>query len=250
MRSRRSSSWRARSDPVRGRRRALAEEVGYWEGWLSTGGGTWPGDFAYRFAADAEVEDSLLRALLGVMKNQAVSILDVGAGPVTTVGRRFDGAPLTVVAVDPLADEYNRLLAKAGRVPPVRTAQVPGERLLDHFGHDRFDIAYSRNALDHSIDPVPIIEQMLAVVRPGGYVVLRHARNEAIKESYVQLHQWNFDEREGQLVIWRVNHETNVSEALAGRAEVTCHREPGGRPDEAITPGDYGWVVCVIRKLG
>jgi SAM-dependent methyltransferase len=227
---------------VRGRRRALREEVDYWRQWLAARGGKYAEEYAYRFDAHAEVADPALRKVLSDIPQREVSILDVGAGPASTVGCRFPGKALTVVAVDPLARHYDRLLATARVVPPVRTQRVAGEELVQRFGPAHFDIAYSRNALDHAVDPAVIVERMLEVVRPGGHVVLRHVRNEAIREAYVQLHQWNLDERHGQFVIWRAGHETNVSEALAGRAEVTCSTEPCRE-----LPGEE-WLVCVIRK--
>jgi hypothetical protein len=64
-------------------------------------------------------------------------------------------------------------------------------------------VAFARNALDHALDPLPIIHNMVAVVRPGCYVVLRHAVNEAVTEDYEQLHQWTFDERDGRCIVWR-----------------------------------------------
>jgi SAM-dependent methyltransferase len=245
--SRRSGAWRTRRDPVRGRRRALKEEIGYWAEWLSTGGGKYAEEYAYRFDPTAEVADSALREVLATMPQQDVSILDVGAGPASTVGCRFPGKALAVVAVDPLADSYNRLIDKARVVPPVRTERLEGERLVARFGCDRFHVAYSRNALDHAVDPTLIVEQMLTVVRPGGYVVLRHVRNEAVRQAYVQLHQWNFDRRDGQFVIWRAGQETSVTEALAGRAEVTCRSEPLDEAAATVAEGD--WIVCLIRKL-
>jgi hypothetical protein len=124
----------------------------------------------------------------------------------------------------------------------VRARPVPGERLIDHFGPDRFDVAYSRNALDHAVDPVLIVENMLGVVRSGGHVVLRHMRNEGVRQSYVQLHQWNFDERGGHLIVWRPGWETDLNERLSARAEVKCHLEPTGEADDE-------WVVCVLRKF-
>jgi SAM-dependent methyltransferase len=248
LRKQRRRTWRRRADPVRGRRRALAEEVDYWEHWLSTRGGAWAADYSYRFNPNAEVADPLLRDALEAMNQAEVSILDVGAGPVSTVGYRFEGAPISLVAVDPLASRYNRLIDRSGAIPPVRTEELKGEQLLRRFEPGHFDIAYSRNALDHAVDPLLIIEQMLAVVRPGGRVVLRHARNEAVKESYVQLHQWNFEERRGQLIVWSPHHETNVSQVLADRAEVVCLREPGDA--DAPVEDDPGWVVCMITKLG
>jgi hypothetical protein len=161
VRLRRARPWRQRSDPVRGRRRALGEELGYWRDWIENRGGRWGEDYAYRFDPDAEVEDPLLRGVLAELNAPDLSILDVGAGPVSFVGRRYEGARLTVVAVDPLADRYNRLLAAAHLDPPVRTEPLEGERLLERFGQGAFDVAYARNALDHAVDPVLIIEQSL-----------------------------------------------------------------------------------------
>jgi SAM-dependent methyltransferase len=247
VRLRRTGGWRVRSDPVRGRRQALREEAGYWRDWIRDRGGRWHADFDYRFDPEAEVEDGALRSVLNEAGADAC-ILDVGAGPVTSVGSRYEGVPLKVVAVDPLADEYNRLLASAGLEPPIRTEQVEGERLLSRFGAEAFHIAYARNALDHAVDPVVIIEQMLAVLRPGGYVVLRHRTDEAIQQKYVQLHQWNFAAREGRLIVWRPGSETDISAQLTSRAEVRCYQEatdPGAKADEA----DPGWCVCLIRKL-
>jgi SAM-dependent methyltransferase len=209
-------------------------------------GGDYGEEFAYRFDPAAEVEDPMLREVLARMPQQDVTILDVGAGPASTVGRRFGETSLEVVAVDPLADRYNRILDDAGLIPPVRTEALEGERLLERFGPDGFDIAYSRNALDHAIDPVLIVEQMVAVVRRGGYVLLRHARNEAVHQDYVQLHQWNFDEREGDFIVWRGHEETNVTERLAGRAELTCRRDLGEEEDPSEE--EFGWIVCVISK--
>ena len=234
---RRRREWRRRDDPVCGRRRALREEVDYWADWIEARGGKFAGEFAYRFDPEAEVVDRALREVLAFTTDH-VTILDVGAGPASMVGCRFQGRSLDVVAVDPLADKYNLLLEDAGLAPPIRTEPVEGEKLVEHFGRDRFDVAYSRNALDHTVDPVIVVEQMLAVTRPGGYLVFRHGRREAISESYVQLHQWNLDELDGDFLIWRPGTETNMTKALAARAHVRCWIE-----DE-----DGDTVVTVIRK--
>jgi hypothetical protein len=74
---------------------------------------------------------------------------DTGSGVGVTT--RF--VAVGVRAVDPLANKYNRLLEDAGLAPTIRTEAVDGEKLVERFGRDRFDIAYSRNALDHTADP-------------------------------------------------------------------------------------------------
>jgi 2-polyprenyl-3-methyl-5-hydroxy-6-metoxy-1,4-benzoquinol methylase len=99
---------------------------------------------------------------------------------------------------------------------------VAGEELLEHFGSRRFDIAYATNALDHSADPVAIISNMVALVRPGGAVLLRHKRNEGQSARYGGLHQWNFDVAEDRLVLWNDAFRVDVGRALGARVAATA----------------------------
>jgi SAM-dependent methyltransferase len=199
-------------------------EVDFWAGWLVGAPGTeeWASDREARLAPDTEIVDPVVRAELERNPAEEISILDVGAGPVTKLGFRYPGKKLTIVAVDPLADEYDRLLHDAGLEPPVRTIRVAGEALLEHFGSRTFDIAYATNALDHSADPFTIISNMVAVVRPGGVVLLRHKRNEGESARYGGLHQWNFDVVDDSLLVWNDAVEVNVGAALEGRAVATA----------------------------
>lgn len=196
-------------------------EIDFWAAWLSGAPGTeeWADDRALRLAPETEIRDPLLRAELDRIAAEEVSILDVGAGPITRLGFRFRGKKLTIVPVDPLSDEYDRLLRDAGLDPPIRTIRVTGEALLEHFGPGRFDIACATNSLDHSADPFKIISNMVDVVRTGGLVLLEHKRNEGDSARYGGLHQWNFDVDGDSLVLWNNAVNLNVSAALAGRAE-------------------------------
>jgi SAM-dependent methyltransferase len=201
-------------------------EVEFWAEWLAGAPGTeqWASDREARLRADTEVGDPLVRAELARLPADEISILDVGAGPLTALGYRYPGKKLTIVAVDPLADEYDRLLHDIGLEPPVRTVQVTGEELLARFGPGRFDIAYAVNSLDHSAEPLTIISDMVGVVRPGGVVLLRHKRNEGESARYAGMHQWNFDETDGRLLLWNTAKEIDVGRALGDRADTTAWR--------------------------
>jgi SAM-dependent methyltransferase len=205
-------------------RTRTSSEVDFWAGWLVGAPGTeqWASDRESRLDPDTEIRDPLVRAELDRNPEEEVSILDVGAGPVTWLGYRYPGKKLTIVPVDPLADEYDRLLRDAKLDPPIRTVRVAGEALAEHFGSRRFDIAYATNALDHSADPITIISNMVAVVRTGGIVLLRHKRNEGDSARYGGLHQWNFDVVNDGLVVWNEVVQVNVGSALEGRATTTA----------------------------
>jgi SAM-dependent methyltransferase len=205
-------------------RRRQGSEVGFWSDWLVGAPGTeeWASDRQSRLDPDTEVRDPVVREALERSPAAAISVLDVGAGPLTSLGYRYPGKTITIVPVDPLADEYDRLLRDAKLDPPVRTIRVAGEALLDHFGSRRFDVAYADNSLDHSADPLTIISNMVAVVRPGGVVILRHKRNEGESARYGGLHQWNFDVEDDGLLLWNNAARVNVGSALEGRALTTA----------------------------
>jgi SAM-dependent methyltransferase len=128
------------------------------------------------------------------------------------------------------------LLARLGLVPPIRTIPGHGEKLLEKFRPDQFDLVYSSNALDHSYDPLLAIRQMLTAVKPGGYVYLWHFANEGLHESYHGLHQWNFDIRQDDFIVSDGRHDRSLKRELTGLATVQCEKL-----------FDYGKPVVVAR---
>jgi SAM-dependent methyltransferase len=221
-------------------RRELPTEVAFWEEWIATKGLQWPWDYERRMNPDDPLREPLIADRLAELGQDVVRVLDVGAGPVTKLGRLHDGIRLEVTATDPLGAEYDRLWASAGVEPPVRTLAVAGEEIVDRFGRDAFDVAYARNALDHSADPAGIIARMVEVVRPGGFVALRHYRREAATMRYEELHQWNFEARGGHLVVWSPRAEHDLTAALDARAEVQAWEEGGSE--------HAPYVVATLRK--
>jgi SAM-dependent methyltransferase len=232
----RVSQLRTRSLSVRERwSRAIPYESGFWDDWLATKAFGNEAEYEARLDPKLRVDDPLLAERLDEFAGPEVAILDVGAGPLTTIGRTHPGKDLRIVAIDPLAADYDRILAKAGVTPPVRTIAGEGETLLEQFDPVSFDVAYSANALDHCYDPLSVISNMVEVVRPGGFVLLRHRRNEAEAKDYLGLHQWNFDIRDGRFVIWNRSSAQVVAEALSGKAKIRAHEDA----DE---------VVCVLLR--
>ena len=217
-------------------REGLSDEEQFWRDWLTTRGLEWPDDFARRVDPNLELQSHLHRYVEGV-EREPIRVLDVGAGPLTVLGKHVGGKPLDLHAVDPLAPVYDRLLAECGVEPLVRTVGGEGERLRELYGPDAFDLTYAQNCLDHSYDPVVAVEQMLEVTRPGCFVVLEHAVNEGETQGYTGLHQWNFCEERGEFVVWRPDKErVNVTARIGARGEVTA-QDKGG------------WLVVAVRKL-
>ena len=220
--------------------RELPTEVAFWEMWLRTGGHQYPWDFERRLDGVAELQEPELLAWLERTPRERARILDVGAGPLTWLGKTHPLTELELHAVDPLAEEYDRLLARFGIEPPVRTQPCRGEDLLERFEPQSFDAVFARNALDHAADPMRIIRAMIRLARPDGVVVLRHLEREGVHEHYEELHQWNFEVRNGELHLWSPRAHHHVTHELAGEARTLA------RTDEL---DGHRWVVAVLSPI-
>jgi SAM-dependent methyltransferase len=201
----------------------LPSEVAFWDKWIENKGGMYSNDFKKCIDPDLELQPEISL----FVTSEQTKLLDVGAGPLTVLGKKWKGRKLNITAVDPLGDEYARLLKKYNVTPIVQTQQLCAEQLTEMFQPNFFDISHAANCLDHSYDPVLAIEQMLMVTREGGVVILRHEFNEGSNELYRGLHQWNFNERNGDFVVSApARPETNISRLLADRAVVSISRRP------------------------
>ena len=220
------------------RGKGLSHEIDFWTRWFTTKGLYWPEDYRRRLDPHAEIDEPLIVERLPGL-GEEVAILDVGAGPLTVLGKTYPGKTVRITPVDPLAREYDTLLAEFGVQPPVRTTFCPGERLLKRFRQGEFDIAYARNSVDHSYDPAAIVRNMVTLVRPGGYVLLRHVRREGEHQRYSGFHQWNLDVENGHLVLWNRVRKRDLTEELAPLGSVEAQRDDAG---------DNDWIVAAIEK--
>jgi SAM-dependent methyltransferase len=213
----------------------LGSEAGYWERLIAT-----PDRFREQFGwcldPELEVRQEELHEAIDAVPRDRLRLLDVGAGPVTVVGRRWAGKSIEVTPIDPLADVYNEALHKSGIDVPVPTRQLAVEDLAGHFGARSFDLAYCHNAIDHMPDPLEALDIMLSLVASDGFVVIRCLPEEGERNSYFGIHQWNVDLDGGELVIWSRSARYVVRDRLGG-AEIVSAQARGK------------WVTATIRPL-
>ena len=169
----------------------LESEMSYWKNQIRRQDSkAWRAEYGTRLDPEAPLQDVIAKHIdrtVGVNR-----ILDVGAGPLTSINKRCGFCEISITAVDPLADFYNEILAKREITPPVRTELGWGERLTEQFGENQFDITYSRNAIDHSYDPIKCVDEMIKVTKKNRYVIVEVNERGASREGWDGLHQWDF----------------------------------------------------------
>lgn len=176
---------------------------------------------------DSELQD-YIKNLIYIPNGSVPKILDVGAGPVTMLGKKWNGKLIDITAVDPLAIKYNEILNKNNIQPPVRTQVGYAEKLTEQFDENSFDIVHAINSLDHCFNPVEALRQMLKVVKRDSYVVLYHSTNEGIRHNYSGLHQWNFYEDSGCFFINNSKMQININKEFESKAVVNSKMMDGG----------------------
>jgi len=177
------------------------------------------------------------------------TILDVGCGICSPYGKYLDEKKINLVQVDPLAEFYNQINSRF-----VIAEKEDEEVDLVHFGMFEFltyqfgceyaDVILIDNALDHCIDPYCALCECISTVKKGGTVSLKHHENEAFRENYAGLHQWNiFVNEYGELFFWNKNTCINVNKLLEEYVEIKAWHEEGN-----LQYNPYGAVVCNLTK--
>lgn len=199
---------------------SIKSEIRFWDKWLKTKGLDWKDEFTKRLDPYLILQEDIVELL---PKQPEIKILDVGAGPLTTLGKVFSDININIIAIDPLADEYNKLMAKYNITPIIRTINLTAEDLENYFSENSFDLVFASNSIDHTYSPEKSILSMLKVVKKNHFVYLKHRLNEAISENWKGLHQWNFSHDKNDFIISSRNQTINFSQKYKSVCETTCN---------------------------
>jgi len=105
----------------------IKSEIRFWDDWFCTKGLQWPDQYRNSFDPNLPLQP---RPAALLPPQTEIHILDVGAGPLTFLGKIYKGKRVTITAVDPylmnttgylIKTRFNRLLGL--RNSPLKTSQ-------------------------------------------------------------------------------------------------------------------------------
>jgi SAM-dependent methyltransferase len=199
------------------RRVALWSETIFWALWLRQN----RGEIARRVSDDLPFPDAFFRYIEAIDRD-TIDVLEVGAGPLPSIGSKHPRKQVRVTAIDFLAPQYDRLLDRHKLNPPVRSIFADAERLEEQFGANAFDFVYATNCVDHMERPLAAILSMAAILRPGGYAVLLHKIDEGVEQDYAGLHAWNLNAEGQRFIVWNASARHDVNDVLRDSCDVTA----------------------------
>lgn len=197
----------------------LKDEVCFWDNYIRNEGGR----YFYKFQKQRsnkrkfELDEDIPVDFYG----KEYKFIDVGSGPFSRCGKISDKVYLNSIAVDPLAYAYNALKEKYNVDNGINLENGFVELLDKKYMPNTFDMVHMSNSLDHCFSAVDGIYQLLNICKIGGKVILRHAENEAEKEQYKGLHQWNLslDNPEKSFIIWRDKYRFDICDIFGEYAD-------------------------------
>ncbi len=193
----------------------------FWKQWLGPDCPS-PAERFQRLQSDRPLPAWLIAGL--PEKKPRLRVLDVNAGPLSTLGTTAQGQTVELIPIDELAQDFDRLLQQYALIPPVRTRFCAAEDILATFGTDSFDLIFSCNGMDFTRDPLAVYRQMLDCLAPGGRIVTLHETctraRQPLEEPYRHFHVFSA----GRIVIQNRSYRRDLQDALP-RARVTARQE-------------------------
>lgn len=127
------------------------------------------------------------------LKRKQIKILDVGCGPFPKSGLYHKDFMIERILVDSLASSYNSLLFENDiNTYGQKIILCNVEEIQSDLSGFLFDVIYSKNALDHTYNPIKAISSLLILLNNDGVIILEHYIKEGEYTKYFGLHQWDF----------------------------------------------------------
>ncbi len=172
-------------------------------------------------------------------RGRTVRILDIGAGPWTTINKTHPAMVIMIDPIDALADHYNKLLDKNGILVPVPTVQMFAKDIVHKYDENTFHIVHLGNALDRMVDPMDIIDKAIVVTKPGGHIIIVGYENEVVRRrlkngNQYGMHNWNLYIGDENCLFLQLKDGPvkNLTTTIRDRTEQVAHRLFSDRRDK------------------
>jgi SAM-dependent methyltransferase len=167
-----------------------SDELLYWKHEMSDRSPDWYQNMQYEFMLAVSYIEKAFD-----ISGKYIMCLDIGSGPRSRLTAGFDTNKYSLIAVDPLADEFikefgGRLFLQKGK----------GEDLDKMFPPRSFHIVYSCNAIDHADSPPDIIENVKNILKKDGILIICGNIDNGDLSHWLGLHQHNLHLKDDELM--------------------------------------------------
>jgi len=136
-----------------------------------------------------------------VFKVNSLLTLEIGSGPNSNLSYWVDKGLLKVIAIDPLADIYEKIMKKLNYDYPIAPIKLTGESLLKKFKEETFHIVFTQNSLDHTENPIICFKNAYVSLKKGGLIFVCSNMKEGTRTSWSGMHKFDIYVEDNNLLL-------------------------------------------------
>ncbi|MFW9898237.1 MAG: class I SAM-dependent methyltransferase [Candidatus Thorarchaeota archaeon] len=137
-----------------------------------------------------EIRDEVIK-LKEKFKVNILRTLEIGSGPNSNLSYWVDKKLINVIAIDPLADIYKKMMKKLNYTYPIVPIKLKGEELLKVFKKESFHIIFAQNSLDHAENPLKCFKNGYKLLKKGGFFFVCSNIKEGSRKSWTGMHKFD-----------------------------------------------------------
>lgn len=154
------------------------------------------------------IRDEVYKLRDEVFKVNSLYTLEIGSGPNSNLSYWVDKKLLEVIAIDPLADVYKKIMKQLNYTYPITPIKQKGEDLLDIFKEETFHVVFAQNSLDHTEDPLKCFRNGYSVLKKGGLLFVCSNIKEGTRTSWAGMHKFDIYVDDSELILANKKGET------------------------------------------
>ena len=124
-------------------------------------------------------------------KVDSLLTLEIGSGPNSNLSYWVDKKLLEVIAIDPLAEIYKKIMKKLNYEYPITPIKLRGEDILKQFKAETFHIIFTQNSLDHTENPIMCFKSAYISLKKGGLLFVCSNMKEGTRTSWSGMHKFD-----------------------------------------------------------
>lgn len=135
--------------------------------------------------------DKVLNLKNNVFKVKSLYTLEIGSGPNSNLSYWVDNKLLKVIAIDPLADVYKKIMKKLNYKYPITPIKIKAEDLMKYFKKETFHIIFAQNSLDHAENPLLCFKNAYNLLKKGGFLFVCSNIKEGSRKLWLGMHKFD-----------------------------------------------------------
>ena len=142
-----------------------------------------------------------------VFRVNSLLTLEIGSGPNSNLSYWVDKGLLKVIAIDPLANIYEKIMKKLNYKYPISPIKLRGEDLLKQFKEETFHVVFAQNSLDHTENPINCFKNAYILLKKGGLLFVCSNLKEGTRTLWSGMHKFDIYLENNNILLANKNGE-------------------------------------------